>query len=376
MLYAGTEQAVYFSIDDGENWQPLRLNMPATSIRDLVVKDDDVVVGTHGRSFWILDDVTPLRQIGATTRSADAILFAPQRATRVKRSLHTDTPFPPEEPAGQNPPDGAIFNYYLKAPSSSPIVLEITDSAGKLVRRFASNDKPLAVNLNRINPPQYWIRPFQSLKNEAGMQRFVWDLLYPEPPADNYDLPISAIYKDTPFGPQGPAVMPGVYTVKLTVDGKTYSQKLNVRIDPRIKTSPLGLKQQFDLSMQAYAGISRARNLAAEVRKHIADLEKSQPTSPDLAKLKLLLDGPPPRQGTPVAVADLPLARIPGAYTHCSTFAGCHRADYTGSGGGERPADCSDSRRDCVDDIQQITHDQIAEWPNSQYVVECCGHYR
>nr|MBP9111001.1 hypothetical protein [Pyrinomonadaceae bacterium] len=203
LIYCGTEQAVYFSLDDGENWQPLRLNMPATSIRDLVVKDDDIVVGTHGRSFWILDDITPLRQIGAQTKAADAFLFDPQRATRIKRSLHTDTPIPPEEPAGQNPPDGAIINYYLKAPARSPIVLEITDAAGKLVRRFASDDKPLAADPNRINPPPYWIRPFQPLKNEAGMQRFTWDLLYPEPPADNYDLPISAIYKDTPWTPQG-----------------------------------------------------------------------------------------------------------------------------------------------------------------------------
>lgn len=177
LLYCGTEQAVYFSIDDGENWQPLRLNMPATSIRDLVVKDDDIVVSTHGRSFWILDDITPLRQITPATRGENAVLFAPQQATRVKRSLHTDTPFPPEEPAGQNPPDGAVINYYLKQPAKDPVVLEITDAAGKLVRRFASDDKPLDVSRSRINPPSYWIRPFHPLRNEAGMQRFTGDLL-------------------------------------------------------------------------------------------------------------------------------------------------------------------------------------------------------
>jgi photosystem II stability/assembly factor-like uncharacterized protein len=315
LLFAGTERAVYFSIDDGENWQPLRLNMPATSIRDLVVKDDDIVVGTHGRSFWILDDITPLRQIDQSTASADAMLFKPQLATRVKRSLHTDTPFPPEEPTGQNPPDGAIINYYLRSPARSPIVLEITDAAGRLVRRFASDDKPLAVDTTRINPPEYWIRPFQPLRNEAGMQRFVWDLLYPNPPADNYDLPISAIYRDTPWAPQGPAVLPGVYTIKLTVDGKTYTQKLNVRIDPRVKTSPIGLRQQFDLSMEAYEGISKARAMTTDVRKRIADLEKSQPTSPDVAKLKTLVDGPQARPGTTVEIANLPLGRIAGSYT-------------------------------------------------------------
>lgn len=318
LLYCGTEQAVYFSIDDGENWQPLRLNMPATSIRDLVIKDDDVVVGTHGRSFWILDDITPLRQISRDTKAADAILFAPQRATRVKRSLHTDTPIPPEEPAGQNPPDGAVINYYLKSPAKSPIVLEITDAAGKLIRRFASDDKPFDVNSVRINPPLYWARPFQPLKNEAGMQRFTWDLLYPNPPADSYDLPISAIYKDTPWTPQGPAVLPGVYTVKLTVDGKSFTQKLNVRMDPRVTTAAAGLKQQFDLSIQTYDGIIRARELTAQVAKQIADLEKSQPASPALAKLRALVGGGQQRGGgaaAPVVVADLPLGRLAGAFT-------------------------------------------------------------
>ena len=315
LLYCGTEQAVYFSLDDGENWQPLRLNMPATSIRDLVVKDDDIVVGTHGRSFWILDDITPLRQLSAQNMNASAYLFDPQRATRVKRSLHTDTPFPPEEPAGQNPPDGAIINYYLKQASKTPIVLEITDAAGKLVRRFASDDKPLAVDLKRINPPPYWIRPFQPLKNAAGMQRFTWDLLYPEPPADGYDLPISAIYKDTPFGPQGPAVMPGVYNLKLTVDGKSYTQKLNVRIDPRVTTSAAGLKQQFDLSIGTYERIARSRDLAETVRKKIAELEKSKANDAVLGKLRTLLNGNAPTPGTITPISEMPLSRISGSLT-------------------------------------------------------------
>ncbi len=314
LLFCGTEQAVYFSTDDGENWQPLRLNMPATSIRDLVIKDDDIVVGTHGRSFWILDDITPLRQIDATTNTG-SMLLAPQLATRVKRSLHTDTPFPPEEPAGQNPPDGAIINYYLKERSITPVVLEIFDSRGKLVRRFSSDDKPLDVDLKKINPPVYWIRPFQQLKNEPGMQRFVWDLLYPNPPSDNYDLPISAIYTDTPFTPQGPAVLPGKYAVKLTtVSGITYTtweRPLVVRIDPRVKTSTLGLKQQFDLSIQAYEGIAKARTMVSR----IVEMERSEPSNPALSKLKDLLDGPPQRPGTSVAAADLPLSRLAGAFT-------------------------------------------------------------
>jgi photosystem II stability/assembly factor-like uncharacterized protein len=324
LLFCGTEQAVYFSTDDGENWQPLRLNMPATSIRDLVVHEDDVVVGTHGRSFWILDDVTPLRQIDEKIAAADVYLFKPQLATRVKRSVHTDTPFPQEEPTGQNPPDGAIINYYLKAKSSSPIVLEISDAAGKLVRRFASDDKPLEVDLKRVNPPAYWIRPFQPLKNEAGMQRFVWDLLYPNPPSDNYDLPISAIYKDTPWTPQGPAVLPGVYTVRLTANGRTMTQTLTVRIDPRVKTSPTGLQQQFGLSMQAYEGIKISRAAFAEVRKLEIDLtsvrEKAGKDSPLIKdidtfekRLSLMTGSGPPAGSVPLK--EFPLARLGGAFT-------------------------------------------------------------
>jgi photosystem II stability/assembly factor-like uncharacterized protein len=324
LLFCGTEQAVYFSTDDGENWQPLRLNMPATSIRDLVVHEDDVVVGTHGRSFWILDDVTPLRQIDEKIAAADVYLFKPQLATRVKRSVHTDTPFPQEEPTGQNPPDGAIINYYLKAKSSSPIVLEISDAAGKLVRRFASDDKPLEVDLKRVNPPAYWIRPFQPLKNEVGMQRFVWDLLYPNPPSDNYDLPISAIYKDTPWTPQGPAVLPGVYTVRLTANGRTMTQTLTVRIDPRVKTSPTGLQQQFGLSMQAYEGIKISRAAFAEVRKLEIDLtsvrEKAGKDSPLIKdidtfekRLSLMTGSGPPAGSVPLK--EFPLARLGGAFT-------------------------------------------------------------
>ncbi len=330
LLFCGTEQTVYFSRDDGENWQPLRLNMPATSIRDLVVHKDDIVVGTHGRSFWILDDITPLRQMDRDAATASEYLFAPQEATRVKRSVHTDTPFPPEEPAGQNPPDGAVFNYILKTASPKPVVLEITDLAGKLVRRFSSDDKPLPVDVNTLRFPTYWARPPQILKNEAGMQRFVWDLTYPNPPSDGYDLPISAIYKDTPFVPLGPAIMPGVYWAKLTANGKTLSQKFTVRMDPRVKTTAIGLMQQFTLSMQAYEGIRRATTLLADAKKLSADMAKSRSdarTDTDRAridaaiqKINDLTEGAGGRRGgggvgANVAVADLPLSRLAGAFT-------------------------------------------------------------
>jgi len=312
LLYCGTEQAVYFSTDDGENWQPLRLNMPATSIRDLVVHNDDLVVGTHGRSFWILDDVSPLRQINNQTMSTDAVLFAPQTAIRVKRSVHTDTPFPPEEPAGQNPPDGAIINYYLKEKSASPVVLEIYDAANKLVRRFASDDKPLAVDFSKINPPDYWARPFAPLPNEAGMQRFVWNLQYPNPPSDRYDLPISAVYKDTPFVPEGPFVLPGVYTLKLTANGKTTTQKLTVKMDPRVKTPTAGLQQQFTLSMQAFEGIKQTSAMIEEARK-LQEKAKGANNKELENELNVFLNGK--GGNAPVPASEFALNRLNGAFS-------------------------------------------------------------
>ncbi len=321
LLFCGTEQAVYFSLDDGENWQPLRLNMPATSVRDLVIHNNDIVAGTHGRSFWILDDITPLRQINQQVTTANAFLFAPQQAIRIRRSVHTDTPFPPEEPAGQNPPDGAIINYVLKEKSSTPVVLEVFDVSNKLVRRFASDDKPLPYNVNKLRFPTYWLRTPGILPNEAGMQRFVWDLQYANPPADNYDLPISAIYKDTPFVPEGPFVMPGNYTVKLTANGKTYTQTLNVKMDPRVTSSPSDWQQQFDLSMQVYEDVKQTFAMLEEINKLQAQLKEAREKTQNNVlkkeikayeqKLNVFVNG---NSSAPVPVSELPLSRLNGAF--------------------------------------------------------------
>ncbi|HST51483.1 MAG TPA: hypothetical protein VLJ61_05675 [Pyrinomonadaceae bacterium] len=266
LLFAGSERAVYVSFDDGDDWQTLRLNMPASSIRDLVIHNDDLVVGTHGRSFWILDDITPLRQIDERVASSDAFLFQPEAAHRVQRNVNTDTPLPPEEPTGQNPPDGAIINYYLKSDASAPVVLEIFDRAGRLVRRFSSDDKPEPLNEKEINVPLYWIRPPRNPSAKAGMQRFVWDLHYPEPKSESHDYPISAIYMDTPRVPLGPVVLPGEYTVKLTVGGRTYTKSLTVELDPRVKTPRAGLTQQFNLSMQTAEGMTASFDALEEIK--------------------------------------------------------------------------------------------------------------
>jgi photosystem II stability/assembly factor-like uncharacterized protein len=242
LLIAGTEKTVYFSLDNADSWHPLSLNLPPSSMRDLVIHGDDVVVGTHGRSFWILDNITPLRELNREIASAPAHLFAPQITYRVRRDNGTDTPLPPEIPAGQNPPDGAMLDYWLQSASADPVVLEISDANGKLVRRFSSDDKSMAPAEKGINVPTYWIRPERT---SAGMHRFIWDLHYPPPDALERDYPISAIPHDTPLYPLGPAVLPGDYTVKLIAGGKSYSRPLTIKMDPRVKASADDLREQF-----------------------------------------------------------------------------------------------------------------------------------
>ncbi len=266
LLFAGTERSVYVSFDDGDHWQSLRLNLPASSIRDLVVHGDDLVIGTHGRSFWILDDIATLRQMDDKSANRAAYLFAPQVTYRVRRNNNTDTPLPPEEPAGKNPPDGAILDYVLKTAATTPVVIEISDAAGKLVRTFSSEDKSEDVNPKDLNLPTYWIRPFTKPSTAAGMHRFVWDLRDPAPQSLDQEYPISAIDHDTPRYPQGPTVLPGKYVVKLTANGQTISQPLVIKMDPRVKTSVEGLRQQFLLETKIADAMNRSYEAVRQVR--------------------------------------------------------------------------------------------------------------
>jgi len=285
LLFAGTERAVYFSLDDGDQWQPLRLNMPATSIRDLVIHDDDIVVGTHGRSFWILDDMTPLRQLSANAASSETFLFKPKLTYRFRRDKNTDTPLPPEEPAGKNPPDGAIINYRLGADPGTPVVLEILDAAGKTIRTFSSADSVEPVDTH-LNVPTYWVRPQQRLAATRGTHRFVWDLHYPPPQVLAHDYPISAIYGDTPRIPLGPAVLPGTYNVRLTANGQRYTQPLTIRMDPRVQITDAGLRLQRDIGVRMNDAISRDFAALSEVRARRVVLR----TTREGAKAKELAD--------------------------------------------------------------------------------------
>jgi len=262
LLFAGTERAVYVSFDDGNNWESLRLNMPATSIRDLIIKDDDIAVATHGRGFWILDNVTPLRQLSADRQTEG--LFKPQTALRVRWNTNPDTPLPPDEPVGENPPDGAMIDYFLAHDSSSPVTLEIKNNKGELVRRYSSADTAVEPDLSKLRIPRYWIRQPQILSAKGGMHRFLWDLHYTPLSGIQPEYPMTAIYRDTPAAATSPLATPGDYTITLTAGGKSYTQPLSLKMDPRVKMSAAQLEEQFVLSKQL-----------TELRATIEPLDKS-----------------------------------------------------------------------------------------------------
>ena len=276
LLFAGTETSVYVSFNDGDSWQPLQLNLPHTSMRDLTIHGDDLIVGTHGRSFWILDDITPLRQLTVEIAQSAAYLFAPQEALRWRWNRNPDTPLPPEVPAGANPPDGAILDYFLAAKAQGPVTLEILDAGGALVRRYSSTDEP--PSMDRIAAeypiPMYWVRPTQTLSAREGMHRFVWDLRYAPPEALEHEFPIAAIVRDTTLHPLGARALPGAYTVKLTVDGKSYTQPLIVKMDPRTQAPLADLRKQFDMEIGSVEGMDRSFDALEQVKSVRAQLKE------------------------------------------------------------------------------------------------------
>jgi photosystem II stability/assembly factor-like uncharacterized protein len=286
LLYAGTERGVYVSFDSGEHWQSLRLNMPVVAIHDLAIEQDDLVAATYGRSFWILDDVTPLRQAEGRMASSGAHLFAPRTAIRVRRDENQDTPLPPEVPAGKNPPDGAILNYFLPANSSGDIQLEIYDADEKLVRSFSSATMPKEPQETPF-VAEYWIGHQQPLSRAAGMHRFVWNLRYADPramhPQSPYNYPIAAIVGSTPLPPQGPLVLPGKYDVRLKAGGQVFRQPLEVKMDPRVAAVRNELQSSLELQLKISGLLGKnfdAHQQAKGLRERLADLMKRPKEDP------------------------------------------------------------------------------------------------
>jgi photosystem II stability/assembly factor-like uncharacterized protein len=292
LLFAGSERAVYFSFDDGDSWQSLRLNMPATSIRDLAIKDDDVVVATHGRGFWILDDITPLRQITPDISRAAAYLFRPGTAWRFRWNKNTDTPPPPDEPAAPNPPDGVVISYLLGSNLQEPVTLEILEgTTNQLVRRYSSDDiedPPIPMR----NIPDYWIRPWRPLLSTPGLHRFVWDVRYSPPAVDTPDYPIAAVVRNTPKYPQGMWAPPGTYLVRLTAGGRTYRQAIVVKMDPRVRAPAADLALQFKLSKALDDMMRQLATARADVRKRMTGASGDQAArlQPILASLDKAYD--------------------------------------------------------------------------------------
>jgi photosystem II stability/assembly factor-like uncharacterized protein len=283
LLYAGTELGVFVSFDDGGHWQPLQLNLPVSPIHDLVVKDDDLVVATHGRAFWVLDDITPLRQVNAQSAQIDALLYQPQTALR----LHYPTEFDKRQPVGENPPAGAILNYYLKAAAKDEVTLDILDAQGKLVRHLSSKE-----NKANDQPPEWpdQVETPRTIPALEGMNRFAWDLHYDDP----IQTPGAFYYGE---GPRGPLALPGEYQVKLTVGGKTQTAPLHLVIDPRIKDAEPVLPKQFELSAKVadrmgelHQAINEIRNVKTQIQglhKRFGEDERLKPAlaaADDLAK--------------------------------------------------------------------------------------------
>jgi len=258
LLFAGSERTVHVSFDDGDHWQPLRLNLPATSIRDLIVKEADLAIATHGRGFWILDDISPLRQLNAGVLAKPAWLFAPHAAFRVRWNTNTDTPLPPDEPAAANPPDGAILDYLLTSDSKAEVVLEVLDAQGALVRRHSSLDviEPLH---DEENIPSWWMRKPTRPSTAKGVHRFVWDLRHTAPPFPETGYPIAAVLGDTPREPRGAWAVPGDYKVRLTAGGQVLEQPLRVNLDPRVKTDAKDLADQLQLSLAVSSALTSCR---------------------------------------------------------------------------------------------------------------------
>jgi photosystem II stability/assembly factor-like uncharacterized protein len=304
LLFAGTELGIAVSFDDGDRWQSLQWNLPATSVEDMVIHGDDLVIATHGRSFWILDDITPLRQTGEAVKAAQAFLYRPATAVRVDNDSFLSTPLPPEVPAAENPPDGAILDYYLSG-AAHQVKLEIFYAQHALIRAFSSDDRDEAKH-----PPQAiaerWLPKPQVLEKTQGMHRFVWDLRWGAAgvkAADESEDSESSL-------PRGPRVTPGTYEVRLTVDGTTFPQSLDVRMDPRATATPEELDRQTRLGREILVTLKDGQTVRDEVDR--VDKQLSQLETKGTAPAELVMQIQQLRSGIAKIIAGEPDGDISG----------------------------------------------------------------
>jgi photosystem II stability/assembly factor-like uncharacterized protein len=300
LLFAGTENAVWVSFDDGDHWQSLQLNLPHTSMRDLWIHDNDLIVATHGRGFWILDDIASLREAGPSM-AGSVHLFTPAPSYRIQRSTNPDTPLPPDEPMAANPPDGAIVDYYLPA-AANAVTIEILDAKGQLVRKFSNTDKPEVSEeeLQKQLIPLYWVRAPRRLSTDPGMHRWVWDLHYPSPASMRHEYPIAAVPQDTPRGPFGPTAVPGDYKVRLIVDGKSFTASLAVKMDPRVKISLTSLQKKAEaearlasMMTQTTLALLQANSVRSQIEKLSQSSDATKNAIADFQKRLTALVGAP-----------------------------------------------------------------------------------
>jgi photosystem II stability/assembly factor-like uncharacterized protein len=263
LLFAGTELGVYVSFNDGDEWQSLQLNLPPVSMRDLAIHGDDLVVATHGRGFWVLDDITPLRQITDNLAQSGAYLFRPADAIRMHAGTDYGSPMPRDEALAENPPVGAMIDYFLKSDASGALVIEIHDAKSQLVRRYSSEEKAPPVKPETLEFPAYWRPAPQPPSAAAGMHRWVWDLHYMAVPGSTH-----LVGDEFVVAPRGVTALPGAYTVKLTVAGQSYSQPLTVKLDPRIETPAADLQKQFEAATE----VSRRQSEIAEAQRNAQQL--------------------------------------------------------------------------------------------------------
>ena len=278
LLYAGTDVGVYVSFDNGSNWQPLQYNLPTAWIRDLLVHGNDLVAGTQGRAIWVLDDITPLREVKPDIDQQAVHLFAPAVAVRLHADNNKDTPLPPDTPIGHNPPDGAVFDYWLGSHVHGPVTLKIVDAQGQVLRSFSSEAKPAELPADRYFSAG-WIKPTPRLGDGPGMHRFIWSLHLPRPQAVRYHYSIAAVWgRNTPLEPRGARVLPGNYTVELQADGRTSRQTLIVSEDPRVHATPAELRALFGFQQQLAMAMHRSYVGDGQVQAVLRQLDARQPS--------------------------------------------------------------------------------------------------